>query len=103
MYYLQSLKELLSTARQEFQELQIQLNSDLEKLGMCIDSALNSTKLLLKVLMCTYIHIIAGGQVQEMSVSAQKYHKVVQENRNLYNMVQDLKGTKTIFFPCDFS
>lgn len=28
----------------------------------------------------------------EMSVAAQKYHKVVEENRSLYNMVQDLKG-----------
>lgn len=31
-------------------------------------------------------------QVQEISTAALGYHKVVKENRNLYNMVQDLKG-----------
>lgn len=34
----------------------------------------------------------SGTQVQELSTAALGYHKVVKENRKLYNMVQDLKG-----------
>lgn len=34
-------------------------------------------------------------QVQEMSSAASGYYRVVKENRNLYNMVQDLKGKST--------
>lgn len=41
--------------------------------------------------------LIADIQVQEMSLSAQKYHEVVRENWNLHNMVQDLKGSKVTF------
>lgn len=33
-----------------------------------------------------------GCQVNEMSTKALGYQKVVEENRKLYNMVQDLKG-----------
>lgn len=32
------------------------------------------------------------SQVQELSFAAVGYYRVVKENRNLYNMVQDLKG-----------
>ncbi|KAL3533752.1 hypothetical protein ACH5RR_007273 [Cinchona calisaya] len=67
---LMNLKILLSTTKKEFEDLQTQLQSDLQQLG---------------------------GQVQEMSVAAQKYHKVVEENRNLYNMVQDLKGNIRVY------
>lgn len=34
----------------------------------------------------------SGTEVQELSTAALGYHKVVKENRTLYNMVQDLKG-----------
>lgn len=34
--------------------------------------------------------------MQEMSSAAQGYYKVVEENRKLYNMVQDLKGRKLL-------
>lgn len=33
-----------------------------------------------------------GCQIQDMSTKALGYHSVVEENRKLYNMVQDLKG-----------
>ena len=33
-----------------------------------------------------------GTEVQELSNAAGGYHKVVKENRALYNLVQDLKG-----------
>ncbi|XP_027174161.1 kinesin-like protein KIN-14L [Coffea eugenioides] len=67
---LMNLKILLSTTKKEFEGLQTQLNSDLKQLG---------------------------GQLLEMSVAAQKYHRVVKENRNLYNMVEDLKGNIRVY------
>lgn len=33
----------------------------------------------------------------EMSNAAISYHKAVKENRNLYNMVQDLKGPSELY------
>ncbi|KAL7169048.1 hypothetical protein ACSBR2_034139 [Camellia fascicularis] len=65
-----NLKELLSRTKREFKDLQSQLQSDLKHLG---------------------------SQVQEMSTAALGYHKVVKENRNLYNMVQDLKGNIRVY------
>ncbi|KAK2362590.1 kinesin protein KIN-14I [Trifolium repens] len=38
-----------------------------------------------------------GNQVNEMSTKALGYHKVVEENRKLYNMVQDLKGNIRVY------
>ncbi|KAL2320731.1 hypothetical protein Fmac_029700 [Flemingia macrophylla] len=38
-----------------------------------------------------------GSQVQEMSTKALGYHRVVEENRRLYNMVQDLKGNIRVY------
>ncbi|RZC20509.1 Kinesin-like protein KIN-14L [Glycine soja] len=38
-----------------------------------------------------------GSQIQEMSTKALGYHKVVEENRKLYNMVQDLKGNIRVY------
>ncbi|CAL5420808.1 unnamed protein product [Camellia sinensis] len=67
---LSNLKELLSRTKREFKDLQSQLQSDLKHLG---------------------------SQVQEMSAAALGYHKVVKENRNLYNMVQDLKGNIRVY------
>ncbi|GFY93677.1 P-loop nucleoside triphosphate hydrolases superfamily protein with CH (Calponin Homology) domain-containing protein [Actinidia rufa] len=66
----ENLKELLSRTKSEFEDLQSQLQSDLKLLG---------------------------SQVQEMSTAALGYHKVVKENRNLYNMVQDLKGNIRVY------
>ncbi|CAJ1912554.1 unnamed protein product [Sphenostylis stenocarpa] len=38
-----------------------------------------------------------GSQIQEMSSKAVEYHRVVEENRKLYNMVQDLKGNIRVY------
>ncbi|XP_022747453.1 kinesin-like protein KIN-14L isoform X2 [Durio zibethinus] len=67
---LSVLKDLLSTTKREFEDLQLQLQIDLKDLG---------------------------SQVEEMSTAALQYHKVVEENRKLYNMVQDLKGNIRVF------
>ncbi|XP_031397592.1 kinesin-like protein KIN-14L isoform X1 [Punica granatum] len=67
---LSALKNLLSKARTEFEDLQSQLQQDLKELG---------------------------AQVQEMSTAALGYYQVVKENRNLYNMVQDLKGNIRVY------
>ncbi|MBA0793321.1 hypothetical protein Gohar_017737 [Gossypium harknessii] len=67
---LSDLKDLLLTAKGEFEDLQSQLQIDLKNIG---------------------------SQVEEMSTAAVQYHKVVEENRKLYNMVQDLKGNIRVF------
>ncbi|KAK4838179.1 hypothetical protein QYF36_011681 [Acer negundo] len=66
----QGLKALLSRTKREFKDLETQLQRDLKELG---------------------------SQVQEMSTAARGYHKVVTENRKLYNMVQDLKGNIRVY------
>ncbi|KAL0453120.1 UNVERIFIED_CONTAM: Kinesin-like protein KIN-14L [Sesamum latifolium] len=65
-----NIKLLLSSAKQEVESLQNQLQNDLEQLG---------------------------DQVLEMSAAALGYYKAVKENRNLYNMVQDLKGNIRVY------
>ncbi|XP_031102196.1 kinesin-like protein KIN-14L isoform X4 [Ipomoea triloba] len=67
---LSNLKVLLSSAKSELKDLQCQLQSDLKLLG---------------------------DQVLEMSTSALGYKKLMKENRNLYNMVQDLKGSIRVY------
>ncbi|KAK8609169.1 hypothetical protein V6N13_025476 [Hibiscus sabdariffa] len=67
---LSDLKDLLSTTKREFEDLQSQLQKDLKSIG---------------------------SQVEEMSTAAVQYHKVAEENRKLYNMVQDLKGNIRVF------
>ncbi|GMI64778.1 hypothetical protein like AT3G10310 [Hibiscus trionum] len=67
---LSNLKDLLSRTKREFEDLQSQVQKDLKTIG---------------------------SQVEEMSIAAVQYHKVVEENRKLYNMVQDLKGNIRVF------
>ncbi|KAL3585302.1 hypothetical protein D5086_012169 [Populus alba] len=67
---LLDIKALLTLTKREFQGLQSQLQTDLRELGI---------------------------QVQEMSTAAPGYHRVLKENRNLYNMVQDLKGNIRVY------
>ncbi|KAJ6408270.1 hypothetical protein OIU84_011561 [Salix udensis] len=67
---LLDIKALLTLTKREFQGLQSQLQTDLRELGI---------------------------QVQEMSTAALGYHRVLKENRKLYNMVQDLKGNIRVY------
>ncbi|KAG7576712.1 Calponin homology domain [Arabidopsis thaliana x Arabidopsis arenosa] len=67
---LSVLKTLFIKTKQDFKEFQIHLQRDLMELG---------------------------NQMQEMSSAAQGYYKVVEENRKLYNMVQDLKGNIRVY------
>ncbi|KAL9255675.1 Kinesin-like protein, partial [Drosera capensis] len=64
------LKALLSQTKEEFEHLQSLLLNDLKQLDT---------------------------QVKDMSTASLGYHKVVQENRNLYNLVQDLKGNVRVY------
>ncbi|RID64067.1 hypothetical protein BRARA_E03025 [Brassica rapa] len=64
------LKTLFIQTKQDFKEFQAHQQRDLMELG---------------------------NQMQEMSSAAQGYYKVVEENRKLYNMVQDLKGNIRVF------
>ncbi|GAB2221620.1 hypothetical protein Droror1_Dr00012805 [Drosera rotundifolia] len=67
---LSDLKALLSQTKEEFEHLQSLLLNDLKQLDT---------------------------QVKDMSTATLGYHKVVQENRNLYNLVQDLKGNIRVY------
>jgi len=52
------------------------------------------------MVLCYFMN--SGCQVNEMSTKALGYQKVVEENRKLYNMVQDLKGFFTSRFKGHF-
>ncbi|KAL1192474.1 Kinesin-like protein KIN-14L [Cardamine amara subsp. amara] len=67
---LADLKTLFIETKQDFKDLQVHLQRDLMELG---------------------------NQMQEMTSAAQGYYKVVEENRKLYNMVQDLKGNIRVY------
>ncbi|KAK9075857.1 hypothetical protein SSX86_004186 [Deinandra increscens subsp. villosa] len=67
---LLSLKGLLSNTKAEFADLKSQFRNDLKQME---------------------------SQIEELCNAAQGYHKVVQENRSLYNMVQDLKGNIRVY------
>ncbi|GER25858.1 kinesin-like polypeptide [Striga asiatica] len=67
---LSNIKLLLSSTKQDVESLQLQIQNDFKELG---------------------------EQVLEMSNAALGYHNAVKENRNLYNMVQDLKGNIRVY------
>ncbi|KAL5546337.1 hypothetical protein UlMin_006024 [Ulmus minor] len=67
---LTNLKDLFSRTKKEFEDLQSHLQRDLKHLGT---------------------------EVQELSTAALGYHKVVKDNRKLYNMVMDLKGNIRVY------
>ncbi|CAJ2671502.1 unnamed protein product [Trifolium pratense] len=67
---LQDLKALKLKVKNEFEEMQSQVQKFFNDIG---------------------------SQVNEMSTKALGYHKVVEENRKLYNMVQDLKGNIRVY------
>lgn len=48
------------------------------------------------LVLCCFMN--SGIQINDMSTKALGYHRVVEENRKLYNMVQDLKGWFTFSF-----
>ncbi|KAG0453490.1 hypothetical protein HPP92_024794 [Vanilla planifolia] len=64
------IKALLSRTKQEFASFQSQLQKDLVQLGF---------------------------QIQELSSAAVGYHRAIKENRNLHNMLQELKGNIRVF------
>ncbi|KAJ9184835.1 hypothetical protein P3X46_004522 [Hevea brasiliensis] len=66
----EDLKSLLTKTKTEFEDLQSMFQTDLRELRY---------------------------QLQEMSAAALEYHRVLKENRNLCNMVQDLKGNIRVY------
>ncbi|MQL74811.1 hypothetical protein Taro_007181 [Colocasia esculenta] len=67
---LGDLKTMLSRAKNDILSLQCQLQSDLMQLG---------------------------SQIQGLSVAALGYSKAMKENRDLYNLLQDLKGNIRVY------
>lgn len=39
-----------------------------------------------------FYHVVKGKHFYTLSNAASSYHKVLEENRKLYNQIQDLKG-----------
>ncbi|PIA48351.1 hypothetical protein AQUCO_01400749v1 [Aquilegia coerulea] len=70
VFFLQDLKMLLSMTKNEYEHLQAHLQNDLQALG---------------------------EKVQEMSFAALGYQRVIKENKDLYNIVQDLKGNIRVY------
>ena len=64
----------------------------LKSVSLLIVSKLSSKITIKNACFLIVAHGFAESQVEELSTAAQGYHKVVKENRTLYNMVQDLKG-----------
>ena len=46
--------------------------------------------------MLPFAKFISGRHLFSLAHAASGYHKVLEENRKLYNQVQDLKGIKNI-------
>ncbi|XP_047333468.1 kinesin-like protein KIN-14L [Impatiens glandulifera] len=67
---LLNLKTLLVKTKSDFADLQSQLQQDLK---------------------------LIGSHVQELSTAASGYHRVLMENKKLYNTVQDLKGNIRVY------
>ncbi|KAJ8437059.1 hypothetical protein Cgig2_025906 [Carnegiea gigantea] len=90
-----NIKALWSQTKRDFEDLQAQLFDDLNHLD------LNLLRLAFHLMLWrnpsvkrSYYDSLhhLGSLVEDMSAPALGYQKVVQENRKLYNMVQDLKG-----------
>ncbi|XP_020596644.1 kinesin-like protein KIN-14A isoform X2 [Phalaenopsis equestris] len=67
---LEEIKALLSKSKLEFAALQSQVQNDL---------------------------IQIGNQIEGLSAAAMGYHRAVEENRNLHNMLQELRGNIQVF------
>lgn len=45
------------------------------------------------------LFFLAAVHIQGLAHAASQYHRVLEENRKLYNQVQDLKGNDSAPFP----
>ncbi|KAF0896475.1 hypothetical protein E2562_024336 [Oryza meyeriana var. granulata] len=68
--HIQDLKSNLSTIKSGMEHIKLQYSEDLDKLGKHL---------------CTLSHAASG------------YHKVLEENRKLYNQIQDLRGNIRVY------
>lgn len=113
--FFQDLKALFKETKQEVHRVQLGWEKEIECLGEIQASVLHCLFLflLMPVNMLTvykknspylveYINIatmsLTGHHVKGLEVTASSYHKVLEENRHLYNQVQDLKGISEISF-----
>ncbi|KAF3776092.1 Kinesin-4 [Nymphaea thermarum] len=76
-----ALRSLMREAQTEFNAWQSQLRMDLIQLAHILTSMAPSV----------------GNEVQGLSTAALGYQRVIKENRNLYNMLQDLKGNIRVY------
>ncbi|KAL3636954.1 hypothetical protein CASFOL_019253 [Castilleja foliolosa] len=74
---VQDLKNLLQTAKKEVQLLQMNYLDEVDNIGMNLSSI--------------------GKHMSTLAHAASGYKKVVEENRKLYNQIQDLKGSIRVY------
>ncbi|KAG4927852.1 hypothetical protein JHK85_054338 [Glycine max] len=87
----EDLKALKLKIKKEFEEMQSQFQGFFNDIAFASENSVDIDSLEL----CCFMN--SGSQIQEMSTKALGYHKVVEENRKLYNMVQDLKGNIRVY------
>uniref|UniRef100_A0A7N0SZI1 Uncharacterized protein n=1 Tax=Kalanchoe fedtschenkoi TaxID=63787 RepID=A0A7N0SZI1_KALFE len=67
---------------------------------MSLKSTLEATKSGMRFLQMKFseeFHNLGGVHIQSLSHAASGYHRVLEENRKLYNQVQDLKGSIRVY------
>lgn len=100
-YCLQELKQKLNTTKAGMQLLQMKYQEDFFHLGVNSDHVLAMSLFrpqcsISKNIMCHcfgFCH--TGKHLNGLAYAATGYKRVLEENRKLYNLVQDLKGNLT--------
>lgn len=87
------MKGALSFVKSGMEQLRLQYSEEFAKLGniqfYLRSSFLSSQKYLIYPF---FYHVVKGKHFYTLSNAASSYHKVLEENRKLYNQIQDLKG-----------
>ncbi|KAM3329710.1 hypothetical protein ACQJBY_026632 [Aegilops geniculata] len=80
---LLELKTMFQEVKVDFRSLQTQFQDDITELGMLLKPSPE--------------HTVPGHNIQGISKAALGYNQAVKENRNLYNMLQEVRGNIRVF------
>lgn len=90
------MKSNISTIKSGIEQFKLQYSEDLTKLGILSTKFWISAtlKFFLPNFWClSSFFVVLGDHLRIVSHAASGYHKVLEENRKLYNQIQDLRGT----------
>ena len=93
------MKSNISTIKSGIEQFKLLYSEDLTKLG--IFSAKLWTSVILNFVLpniccLSSFWVVLGNHLRIVSHAASGYHKVVEENRKLYNQIQDLRGIASL-------